>query len=92
MSVCDVRGGRACVHVQAIVAAAIVTGVAPVVGNAASDAVRPWPSDRRSLRPFRGPSALLNVEHFSTTSPQGTVHEELIVFDSFVSVHLEASW
>jgi hypothetical protein len=35
---------------------------------------------------------LLNAEHSSTTSPQGTVNEELIVFESFVSVHLEAWW
>jgi hypothetical protein len=29
----------------------------------------------RSLRPFSRPSALLNAEHSSTSSPQGTVHE-----------------
>ena len=39
------------------------------------------------------PSTLTNVEHSSTTSPQGPVHEESLVKSQFISVaDLEACW
>ena len=41
-----------------------------------------------SSRPDRPPSTLLNVEHSSTTSPQGTVHEEFLIRREVRPMHI----